>query len=285
MKKQRGRLFAEITVGGLLALTAAFFAVRWLIAEEQYALNRRGVLSRSYEMFISLLADYRDGQEAEIADKLSFCAAFLPLSERSEAAFERLCFDISASETDAEARERSLSYCDALLVMLSCSRSTVLSGEMPEFSAYPSETDLPASVLPNIEDDGRRYEARCAAEMLLGHPTRLRGYSYSVCGTTVYGFRTASSYAEYSAETGLLIRAVIHSGKRLYCVPNEDTAVAAAREFAAKSGYSVSEDAITERCCELISVYLGANGMRLTVGVDGEGKVCLFSATATDVCG
>lgn len=282
MKKQRLRLFTEIVVGGLLALTAAFFAVRWLIAEEQYGQIRRGTLSRSYEMLISLIADYRGEQEADIADKIAFCTAFLTLSERSEAALEELCADISLSETDAEARERALSYCDSLIIMLSCSRTSALSGTMPELSDYPSRTSVPASALPDKLDDGGQGEARRAAEVLLGHPTRLRAYSYNCCGKTVYGFRTASSYAEYSAETGLLIRAVMHSGNLSYGVPNEKTAVSAAKSFSEKNGYHSFDDVFTEQHGELLAVYLTSSELSMTVGVDGNGEVCLFSVSVTE---
>ena len=137
MKKHGIKLFAGTAAVGILTLTAAFFAVRYFMVGNEYASCRRGMLSRSYEMLISLLVSYRERQGAETAERISFCAAYLPLSEGSELAVQRFCADISASETDRAAGERAEKYCGELLVLLSCSRTAALSGNMPEFPAYP----------------------------------------------------------------------------------------------------------------------------------------------------
>ena len=135
MKKHGIKLFAGTAAVGILTLTAAFFAVRYFMVGNEYASCRRGMLSRSYEMLISLLVSYRERQGAETAERISFCAAYLPLSEGSELAVQRFCADISASETDRAAGERAEKYCGELLVLLSCSRTAALSGNMPEFPA------------------------------------------------------------------------------------------------------------------------------------------------------
>lgn len=153
---------------------------------------------------------------------------------------QRFCADISASETDRAAGERAEKYCGELLVLLSCSRTAALSGNMPEFPAYPEADAAPASVLPEKYDDGGRGDARKAADALLGSPARLREYSYSADGVTVFGFRTASSYAEYCSATGRLIRAVICRRSAAYGVPEETDIIPAAREFSVKNGYQPS---------------------------------------------
>lgn len=56
MKKHGIKLFAGTAAVGILTLTAAFFAVRYFMVGNEYASCRRGMLTRSYEMMISLLA-------------------------------------------------------------------------------------------------------------------------------------------------------------------------------------------------------------------------------------
>ena len=275
MKKHGIRLFAEITAAGILALTAAYFAVRYYMVSEEYADSRRGTLSRSYETLVSLLISYRSGSDAAYAEKISFCTAFLPVSERSELAVGKFCADISASETDRGAGERAERYCGKLLVTLSCSRTAALSGEMPEF---PEETAVPSSALPDKYDDGGRSDAETAANELLGHPGRLRGYTYRSDGVTVFGFRTASSYAEYSSGTGLLIRAVIYRTSGSYTVPDRGEALAAARKFSAESGYLSSGEETEESGGGIFVLSFPCGGNTVTVGVNGAGEVCLFSA-------
>ena len=116
MKKHGIKLFAGTAAVGILTLTAAFFAVRYFMVGNEYASCRRGMLSRSYEMLISLLVSYRERQGAETAERISFCAAYLPLSEGSELAVQRFCTDISASETDRAAGERGRAQLAALPV-------------------------------------------------------------------------------------------------------------------------------------------------------------------------
>lgn len=278
MKKHGIKLFAGTAAVGILTLTAAFFAVRYFMVGNEYASCRRGMLSRSYEMLISLLVSYRERQGAETAERISFCAAYLPLSEGSELAVQRFCADISASETDRAAGERAEKYCGELLVLLSCSRTAALSGNMPEFPAYPEADAAPASVLPEKYDDGGRGDARKAADALLGSPARLREYSYSADGVTVFGFRTASSYAEYCSATGRLIRAVICRRSAAYGVPEEADIIPAAREFSKKNGYQPSGDPVVSFLGGIYTAEFPCGDFNVTVGVSGGGEVCLFLA-------
>lgn len=277
MKKHGIRLFAEVAAAGILVLTAGYFAVRYYMVAEEYADSRRGTLSRSYETLVSLLVMYRDQPDGEMAERIAFCTAFLPLSERSELSVGKFCADISASETDRAAGERAEKYCDALIVMLSCSRTAALSGEMPELPEYPEDRDVPTSVLPEKYDDGGKADAREAAEKLLGHPDRLRGYRYRNGDETVFGFRTASSYAEYSSATGRLIRAVIHRSDT-WREADEEGLLTAAREFSERNGYPASGGQDIRYVGGIYTVGLSCGEYDITVGVTGDGEVCLFFA-------
>ena len=282
MKKHGVRLFAEVALVGILMLTAAFFAVRYFMTWNEYTNYRRGMLSRSYEMMISLLVSYREQPGAEMAEKISFCAAYLPLSEGAELAVQKFCADISASETDRAAEERAEKYCGELLVLFSCSRTAALSGDMPEFPAYPEEDAATVSVLPEKYDDGGRGDAKKAADALLGFPARLREYSYSGGGVTVFGFRTASSYAEYSSATGLLIRAVIYRSGAVYGAPDEQEVISAARDFLLKNGYPQPDDGESGYSGGIYTVSFLCGGQKVIVGVNGAGEVCLFSAVSRE---
>ena len=276
MKKHGIRLFAGVILVGVLMLTAGFFGVRYFMVREEYARYRRGVMSRSYEMMVSLLVSYREQPGEEMGERISFCAANLPLSEGSELAVREFCADIAASGTDREAGERAGRYCGELLVLLSCSRTAALLGNMPEFPEYPDADSVSASVLPEKYDDGGRGEMRKAADMLLGHPARLREYTYGTGSDMVFGFRTASSYAEYCS--GRLIRAVIHRSGGGYALVGEETVLSVAREFSAGHGYQPSGDGEVLYRGGIYTAGLICGEYYVTVGVTGGGEVCLFLA-------
>ncbi len=284
MKKNSLRLFAEITVAGILLLLNAASAVRLRLCRQEYEACREGTFTRSYESLISALASYRREPDRRLAPVLAFCFANLPLNAEEQSHAAAFCADIADETGRGEARAGE--YCLTLLRFLSEERSACYrageEGKALGLPPYPEEeTALPSAVMPTEPDDGGGAALRQKAEALLGGAGRLTDYSRCVGERTIIGFRTASSYAEFDADSGRLLRAVLHRTPTGIRSLREEEAQAAAERFLTDCGSSGMPCIGITPQNGIFLLRFGDGGCEAAVGITADGgEPCLFLLTS-----
>ncbi len=287
MKKQSFRIFAEISVSGILLLTIGVFAVRYYLCEKEYEEYRSGIFSRSYESLVSVLTEYYRTKDSSLSAQTALCFSNLPLTVEEESTAATFCSDIYASATDNQAAERAGSYCSELLRFLSQSRSSSYQSGWKAsglgIPLYPETNGeaLPTVVMPTEPDDNGKAGFKKAAAALLGEKkSRLSEYSYKTEKGIVFGFRTAQSYAEYSPESGKLIKALINRRTDVSRTAKKSDILSAAEAFLSKNGYPdmVLTDSEYENGAEIL--YFGNELLSITIGITSDQcQLCLFIAS------
>lgn len=204
MEKFGWRGFFEILIGGVLLTATLFFSVRLYLSESEYNAYRSGIFARAYEGSISLVSKYITEKDSSLAPSLSARLAELPLSAKEKNTVRCFTSDIANGDYDAEARERSLTYGEALLQFLARSRSEAYQSSRKRGALglpdYPTIT-LPTVLLPKEEEKEEDTGPVKAAKSLLGTSVIRYRREDLIC------FRTASGFAEY--RNGTLVRALI----------------------------------------------------------------------------
>ncbi len=170
---------------------AVFFALKSSFAEEKYERYRARILTRACESSIQLLGEYIETEDAALSALLSSRLNELPLGDEERESVTRFCSDVARSESDPQAKHRSLFYAAELMLALRDGRDGIRDGNLSFFPLY--EGDVAASAEPDSRPSRKLLQA------LLGS-SELREYSRG----SVLGYRTASSFAEF--ESGALVR-------------------------------------------------------------------------------
>ncbi len=283
MKKQGFRIFLEISISGILLLVIGVFAVKYYLCEKEYAEYKNGIFSRSYESLVSVLSEYYRTSDSSLSSQIAFCFSNLPLSAEEESSAAAFCSDIYVSKNDNKAAERAGSYCSELLRFLSQSRSSsYMSGWRASglgIPSYPEESGdvLPTVVMPTEPNDNGKDDFKKAASALLGEKSKLKEYSYRAGKGMIFGFRTAQSYAEYSSESGRLIKALINRKTDTAHIAKESDILSAAEAFLSENGYPemTLSDSEYENGAQIL--YFNDDLLSITIGITSDQcELCLF---------
>ncbi len=199
------RSFFAFFVMGILAVTAFYFFADGRMVRKEYEEYRDGMFARAYETVLGDLGAYLKEEDGAAASRIVSGLSALPLSEGEVETVRRFSEDMTRGLYDGEAKERALRYGEALYRYLSGNRSRSYQKSwrasgmgLPD---YPERSQA-ASAVPE-ESEGALLRDQLANRLL--NRKKTVAYQRQWDGVTVYGYRTASSYAEMS-EDGRLIR-------------------------------------------------------------------------------
>lgn len=236
-------LFYLIVIGAMI-LFSVFFAVKSRFAVEKYENYRASVINRSIEGSIQLLHGYIENEDPSVSARLSSFLEELPLESETRESVRAFILDISNSGSDPEAKSRSLAYAKTLLICLSENRAEIKKGNTDPIPLYPEPS------YPALAPEGEEKYMRKAARLL--DTDNMTVYEKSADGKTLYCYRTASAYAEFS-EDGL-VRYL----------------------SSAKDGERVTLEEAKKAAAEFIKKYVSESKIALSGGE--EGGVFSFSA-------
>ena len=175
----------------ILVLTSVFFAFKGEISEGKYDKYREKILNRALEGSIQLLGEYIETEDTHLSPFIASRLNELPLGDEEREAVTLFCADVSRSDSDADARRRSLLYAEELMSALIENREAVRHGDVTAFPLYEGEA-------PTLSQPVDNQYLNIAKKLL--NSTDPRSYTRG----SIIGYRTASSYAEF--ENGDLVR-------------------------------------------------------------------------------
>ncbi len=228
-------LFYLIVIGALI-LFSLFFVVKSHYAIQKYENYRAIVINRSIEGSIQLLNEYIEKTDPAVSARLSSFLEGLPLTSEIRESVRAFVKDVAASASDAEAKSRSLSYAKTLLAALKEDRADIKAGNTESLPLYPEPSRQTAA----SEGESR---FRQKATRLLG-TDNLTFYEKSADGKTLYCYRTASAYAEFSDDGLVRYLSSVSDGERVPLEDAERTAVEFIKKFVSdeKAALSGSEE-------------------------------------------
>ena len=187
-------LFYLIVIG-VLILSSLFFFVKSKFAIEKYENYRALVINRSIEGSIQLLNEYIEKTDGTVSARLSPFLEGLPLKSEERESVRAFVKDVAVSASDSDAKSRSLAYAKTLLSCLIENRAEIKKGNTDSIPLYP---ELSRQTLASEGESKHRKKA----QRLLG-TDNLTVYERTSDGKTLYCYRTASAYAEFS-DDGLI---------------------------------------------------------------------------------
>ncbi|MBE6622524.1 MAG: hypothetical protein E7630_06230 [Ruminococcaceae bacterium] len=192
--------FLIVLLVGILTITSVFFYANYRIVKTEYHEYRDGIFTRAYESLLSDLTAYLRNEDEAVASRVVARLAELPLSDGEVETARKLASDMAAGAYDHEARSRALSYSESLLRYLSGHRTRAYTQSWRAagmgLPAYPEASRPTAAQPEEVDLDALRREKA----MRLLENKSLVTYRREENGETLYGYRTASSYAEMTEE-------------------------------------------------------------------------------------
>jgi len=268
------RSFLTLLAVGVLTLSLVFCYANMKIIEKEYRHYRDGVFARAYESLLSELIAYRRSEDGSLSARIASRLAELPLSSGETDLARRYIADMAAGAYEAESKKRALSYTNELLTHLSVNRSHAYGAGWRAtgmgLPAYP-ESSIPTVSRPQ-EEPSPAEQRREKASVLLGGKNTV-SYQREENGVVLFGFRTASSFVEFTEE-GRLRRLLLPRRSEVPPPPQGEAAAMAASFLAQWAGKDAAMgDPETVDNALLFPFALGEEAG--TVGVAAEG-VFLF---------
>lgn len=224
-------LFYLIVIGALI-LFSLFFAVKSKFAMQKYENYRAIVINRSIEGSIQVLNEYIEKTDPTVSARLSSFLEGLPLESETRESVRAFVKDVAASDSDSEARSRSLSYAKTLILCLKENRAEIKAGNTESLPLYPELSH------PTLAPEGESKH-RQKATRLLG-TDNLTFYEKSADGKTLYCYRTASAYAEFSDEGLLRYLSSVKDGERVTLEEAERAAADFIKKYVSEKKVSLS---------------------------------------------
>lgn len=224
-------LFYLIVIGALI-LFSLFFVVKSHFATQKYENYRAIVINRSIEGSIQLLNEYIEKTDPTVSARLSSFLEGLPLTSEIRESVRAFVKDVAASETDSEAKSRSLAYAKTLLISLSENRADIKAGNAESIPFYPEPSHQ-----TTVSEGESKHRQR--AVRLLG-TDNLTFYEKSADGKELYCYRTASAYAEFSDEGLVRYLSSVSGGERVTLEEAERAAMEFIKKYVSEGKVSLS---------------------------------------------
>ncbi len=281
MKNIKWKTVITAAAFAVLIMLFAALSAKYVILKREYGRYRGSVLSRSCEMLVESLCDYRETKEPYLAERIAFSVSNLPLTRECHGYATEFCADISHGRSDEKAQKRALKYCDTLIFFISENRESIYQNNAVALPAYPSGKDssVPTAVIPAEGDKEVRKNLRKQAEKLFDRSYGISEYSRKDGKSEILGFRTVNSYAEYDLSTRMLVKAIIYRAHSVGDALPENELVSFAEQFLSEQGYLSAKLSGVSHGYGTLTAVFDASGRRVTASVsETDGRTVSFIA-------